>query len=285
MKSCILVLIFCLAACGHKTVDVAAASADSRYDVTFSAGGLERHFTLFKPAQCAGKVSPVLIAIHGRGGCPANMLDDYKLKETAVKHGFIIIAPAAVDEEWFDVRPGADQERDRAFFKEIFARIPGLGGDPQRTYVAGFSNGGGMTFWLASQYSDKIAAIAGGGASIGVLDIDLKYYEFEAPKHPIPVLMFHGTEDPICGYDMRSFGVPIPEAAAWWAECDHITAKPEHSERKGGLFTDEWRGNDLSVKLMSFRGMTHKWPGELDAQTGINFDEELWSFVSKYQLP
>src|SRR5204862_3075654 len=59
--------------------------------------------------------------------------------------------------------------------------------DKKRVYAAGLSNGAMMSYRLASEMSDRVAAIATVAGTIAV-----EKYE---PKRPVSVVHFHGTKD------------------------------------------------------------------------------------------
>src|SRR5262249_28453659 len=59
--------------------------------------------------------------------------------------------------------------------------------DKKRVYATGMSNGAIMSYLLASELSDRIAAIAPVGGPIGTAECQ--------PNRPEPVIHFHGTDD------------------------------------------------------------------------------------------
>ena len=59
--------------------------------------------------------------------------------------------------------------------------------DAKRVFATGISNGGIMCYRLASELSDRIAAIAPVSGTMGTLTCN--------PKRPVSVIHFHGTED------------------------------------------------------------------------------------------
>ncbi len=76
--------------------------------------------------------------------------------------------------------------------------------DAKRVYATGLSNGAMMCYRLASEMSDRIAAIA---PVAGTIAID-NYH----PKRPVPVIHFHGTVDKLVPFEAwrtmpRSFSV------------------------------------------------------------------------------
>ena len=241
---------------------------------------------MLTPKTCQGSVCPLVITLHGRGGRSEDALYGYGLDKTARKHGFILVSPEGQEHHWRDLDGDKLQERDLAFFGKLLDSVPSLSGDPKRVYVTGFSNGGGMTHVLGAHYSDRIAAIASGGASIGALDDDMVYHTIPDPKKPIPVLMFHGMMDDIAGYNMQTFTVGVQDAALWWARRDHTNLTPHHSETGNHeVLVDRYDGpNGLQVELLSYKRMEHSWPSSEDRITGMDFDEVWWQFLSRYHL-
>jgi polyhydroxybutyrate depolymerase len=59
--------------------------------------------------------------------------------------------------------------------------------DPKRVYATGMSNGAIMSYRLASELSDRIAAIAPVSGPMGTPTCK--------PSRPVPVIHFHGTDD------------------------------------------------------------------------------------------
>lgn len=59
--------------------------------------------------------------------------------------------------------------------------------DPRRVFATGMSNGGILSYRLASELSDRIAAIAPVGGLMGTQTC--------SPKRPVSVMHFHGTDD------------------------------------------------------------------------------------------
>jgi len=65
--------------------------------------------------------------------------------------------------------------------------------DPKRVFATGMSNGGMMCYRLASELSDRIAAIAPVSGTMAIPDYK--------PKRPVPVIHFHGTADNIVPFN------------------------------------------------------------------------------------
>jgi polyhydroxybutyrate depolymerase len=137
------------------------------------------------------------------------------------------------------------------------------GADPNRIFVAGQSNGSWMTFRLACELSDRIAAIA---AVAGQRDDPAC-----RPVRPLSVLEIHGTADPIVPYQggrvvlgSLAFTVPaVADAISFWAKHNGCPPEPTTSmvnavveKRTFGSCRD-----GTEVTLYTVNGGMHCWPG------------------------
>ena len=65
--------------------------------------------------------------------------------------------------------------------------VPAVAVDPARAYATGISNGEIMSYRLAAELSDYIAAIVPVAGPMGTRTCN--------PKHPVAVMPFHGAAD------------------------------------------------------------------------------------------
>ena len=72
--------------------------------------------------------------------------------------------------------------------------------DSRRVYATGMSNGAMMCYRLASELSDRIAAIAPVAGTMAI--------ETCRPGRPVPVLHFHGTKDGLVLFDGPDERIP-----------------------------------------------------------------------------
>ncbi|MEW2573444.1 PHB depolymerase family esterase [Streptomyces sp. NPDC047070] len=108
--------------------------------------------------------------------------------------------------------------------------------DPNRVYAVGYSNGGQMVIRLAHETPDLLA-----GATViaATMPAPENFLAGQAPRAPLPVLLIHGTKDPIVSYQggtmnwaLRTLfkaGGPTWSAtrtARYFAERNGITAEP-----------------------------------------------------------
>ena len=149
--------------------------------------------------------------------------------------------------------------------------------DPKRIYATGMSNGAIMSYTLACELSDKIAAIAPVG-SIG-------HYKQCSPQSPVPVLHIHGIDDPCAIYEgctscqgcsakfLKSMGLRFQENRM---DVESVTGflykhrkvngcseeTKENFKNKGAICL-EYQNCDKNadVVLCSVKGLGHTWPG------------------------
>ena len=169
--------------------------------------GRLRTWTLYVPPGLdRRKDTPLVVVLHGAGSSGAAFLMHDGWMPEADRRGFIVAAPdglpvlpdspadpVANPVLWNEGRlrhPGGRAAIDDvAFIEAMLDRVDGeLPVDRRRTYLAGFSNGGGMAFRLAAEASDRFAALAV-VASVPWTD--------EAPDRPMPTLVVIGTADPL----------------------------------------------------------------------------------------
>jgi polyhydroxybutyrate depolymerase len=143
------------------------------------------------------KPTPVVLAFHGGGSNAEQMIKFCGLNETADKHGFIVVYPSGTGrlEKLLTFNGGNccgyamtnrvdDVACTRALLDDL-AKVVNV--DPKRVYATGMSNGAIMSYRLASELSDRIAAIAPVGGPMGT--------ETCSPKRPVSVIHFHGKDD------------------------------------------------------------------------------------------
>lgn len=198
----------------------------------------------------AGGAAPIVFLWHGWGSNPLSILrrfDSERLWPDA-----IVVAPEGVARRiqglgmsrhrGWQLTTGEFDDRDLHLFDAILETLLGEGCvDSKRVYSAGFSNGGFFSNLLGCRRPDAIAAIAsvaGGGP--------------DAPPcgEPVPVLITHGTSDPVVPY-----GSGKESFRRWRAEngCEGQPARAATS-------CVEATGCRAPVTFCSFSG-GHRWPG------------------------
>jgi polyhydroxybutyrate depolymerase len=163
--------------------------------------------------------------------------------------------------------------------------------DPKRIYATGLSNGGMMSYRLACELSDKIAAIA---PVAGALNCDNC-----RPDFPVAVIAFHGTADKHLPYygGMGDNSIapridkPVSFAIGSWVKNNGCTDKKK--EEFGSIIKDSYGGckNNADVVLYTVVGGGHSWPGGRNGAHYGNVDKPtheisatdlIWDFFSRH---
>jgi polyhydroxybutyrate depolymerase len=166
-------------------------------------------------------------------------------------------------------------------------------------FATGLSNGGIMTYRVACELSDRIAAIAPVGGPL----------QFPAcnPTHPVAVMHFHGTADEYAPYGggvgRASANAPIRpvfnsvnNTIQRWLTVNRCTLAPQITALPDvvadGMRSEliEYFGcrSGRSVKLVRVEGGGHTWPGQvpLIADLGpstmdISANDLMWAFFEQ----
>ena len=161
------------------------------------AAGKTREYRLVVPKSVdPAKPAPVVFAFHGFLIDSKDVMPVYsQLDKLAEKEGFILAYLNAVNKAWPLIVDWAKD--DLAFFDALAAHIAGKHNvDLNRVYLAGMSNGAYFCHVVASQRSDKVAAIACHSGGLGFLALgDPKV------KNKYAVIAIHGDKDAIVKVD------------------------------------------------------------------------------------
>jgi polyhydroxybutyrate depolymerase len=285
------------------------------HDVVVMHEGRARNYLVHVPGVAASaEALPVLLAFHGGGGNPGQFKRSAGLDEVADREGFIAVYPAGTGLGGFLLTWNAgtdccgraralgvdDVGFTRAVLDDLSRR---LSIDRSRVYATGHSNGAGMTYRLAAEAPDLLAAIAPvAGASMGIP---------RASARPIPLLHIHSVDDPRALYD-GGLGPPFPgtdnrvehrsvqEDLAFWIAlngCEGDATIEDQREGRGGDVGQRAEKLVWSCQAGSqsehwrLWGVGHGWPGASERPVEIlvgphtsllSAAEEVWSFVSRF---
>jgi polyhydroxybutyrate depolymerase len=182
-----------------------------RFVATVQAEGVRRTALVDVPG---GARVPLVIALHGAGG-NGRFMERYSGLTTAAKpRGFAVAYPDAEGKFWQLAPSGEQAHDDIAFIRSLIDQLEATTCvDPERVYVTGVSNGGGLTARLGCELSERIAAIApvaGGYAKLPPCH----------PDRPVSVLEIHGTADASVPYSQ------VAPFLAQWAALDGCNPRP-----------------------------------------------------------
>ena len=239
------------------------------YSRHLQVNGLERSYVLYIPSGLdPAQPAPVILGFHGGFGSPKDFTRVTDLPTQAGNVGFVVVLPEGYRRSWNAgdcCGPAQRQNIDDVTFIKLLlddlASVVKI--DPRRVFATGFSNGGKLSYRLACELSDRIAAIAPVSGSMGVSTCTL--------IQPVSVLHFHGTADrfaPIEGGKgaLGSTGAlaPVRLGLETFARENHCTPEPQVVYKRGDMQCETYpncRGN-AEVTLCVIEGMGHQWPGK-----------------------
>jgi polyhydroxybutyrate depolymerase len=291
------------------------ASAESG-DVlrTVKVGDLERRYEYHRPVKIeTTKALPVLIAFHGGGGNPQSMRRLSGLNAKSDEAGFIVVYPygtGRLENQFLTFNGGnccgyamENQIDDVGFVRALLDDLAAVTQiDPRCVYATGLSNGGIISYRVAAELADRIAAIAPVGGPLMMESIH--------PSRAVPVMHFHGTGDenaPFQGGYGKGFsgkgGVTDFKSVEFtlnqWIEANGcqktptIEPLPDKAEDGMKCTRKTWGGgrDGSEVVLIEIENGGHTWPGMeppvamLGQSTkDISANDLMWEFFQKHAL-
>ncbi len=213
-------LIGCAAGSGIEPMDQDSV-VPGWHEGTLAHGGLERQFRFYAPKRIAEGSHAVVLLHGGRQSMDkvfaSNAGGTQEWTAVADDAGFLLLVPNGTDpqtggpggddQHWNDCRPpSADpitqSTADDVGFVVALAdwaaqRFPV---DAQRFFVTGASNGGKMTFRIATERPERVA-----GAAVFIANLP-DATECAVPSTPVPMLIVNGTADAISPFEEGDVG-------------------------------------------------------------------------------
>lgn len=273
--------------------------ANNRTNGGILTSGEEREYLVYVPRSYDPAVAPALvISLHGGGTWPGLQRRLSGWDRLADEHGFIVVYPAGTGtfKRWHTFATGDGLDRDVRFFADLIDTLQiTYRINPERVYVDGLSNGGGMAFVLSCTLTDRIAAV-GMVAPAQTLPAG-----WCPDPRPMPMIAFHGDADPILPYGggpmrgptpVRPFFRPARELIDWWAARNQCTSTPIDSTIAPDVVRTEYPGcaNGAPVLFHTVIGGGHTWPGGEDlpewvagsTTRSIDATTETWEFFRRH---
>jgi polyhydroxybutyrate depolymerase len=254
---------------------------------------LPRSYDKHRPA-------PLVLSFHGRAGTGNGQEKLTHFDAVSDENGFIVVYPDGLYRSWnAGLGSGPAEARDVDDVGFVSALIDEVGHelsvDKQRVYANGISNGGIFVQRLACELSDKIAAIAAvAGPMAARVAKDCR------PKRPVPVLMMHGTADPMIHMDgtfVQGPGqaLPVEETVAGWVQRNGCSSTPVVSDLGGGVTFEAYEDcrDGAEVVLYRIHDGGHTWPGgwqylpeKIIGPTNRHIDASkvIWDFFARHRL-
>jgi poly(3-hydroxybutyrate) depolymerase len=158
----------------------ASAARIQKRTYEFKEAGKEMEYALFVPSKYdKEKKTPLLVALHGLGGNPQQIIRSRGLTEEAEKRGYVVVAPMGYNSKgWYGVKgPGGgfgkgkfgkggdDPPNLRELSEKDVMNVVGLVRkeftiDDKRIYLLGHSMGGAGAWHLGTKFADTWAGLA-----------------------------------------------------------------------------------------------------------------------------
>lgn len=261
---------------------------------------------------------PIVLLLHGAGGSAAQILDNDGWRTVAMRERFAVIAADGTPKNeslrarfvgnprtWnsgagsgLSTADGSAAMRDvddvgylTALLDSVARRVPI---DPRRVFIAGHSNGAGMSYRFAAAHPERVAAV---GVMAGHLLAD-------APRTlstPVPLLQIVGDHDPLVpmhggrvrlGFVTRTVQ-PALESPKRWAAMIGISSDARVI-RDDSVTVWEWGPAPSGGVVLSYvvKGHGHGWlwPGADrlpesvigPRRESLNATETIWAFFAAH---
>jgi polyhydroxybutyrate depolymerase len=272
---------------------------------TISVNGTERQYIVHVPSSYSPTAATaVVLNFHGGGSNANRQMVLSRMNETSDAYGFLVVYPEgtkAVIGPWRTWNAGSccgramrDNVDDVQFSAAIIDDLDRKYSiDKRRVFATGMSNGAMMAYRLACELSNRIAAIAPVGATIGV--------DHCRPSRPVSVLHFHGTADKFAPY-RGGYGKiwasdkfkSVADTIAIFVVLNGCGNQPVVSYQKGDVTCLSYPSckDKSSVVLCPIENGGHTWPGgppllKRGGKTSydVSASEAMWKFFEAHPLP
>ena len=267
--------------------------------LTMQFDGRTRRYILHTPNGLdPAKPVAIVLVLHGATQSPESAERMSRMSQLADKNGFIAVYPSGTGPDPAAKVPTWNADNccayamnnhvdDIGFLSALIDRLEqNHHVDPKRVYATGISNGAMLSYRLACELSEKIAAIA---PVEGAQKVDCR------PADRVSVLVFHGTADRLVPFDGGStpfqVGPPrtdtsVASAISFWVEKDGCSPSPQHDE-KPEVHTDLYSGckDGTAVALYAIQGGRHMWPGLAISGNHVPASNIIWQFFASHPKP
>lgn len=301
----VLLCLFIFPSC--KKNNTPPGEKEYRFQASITLDGLVRTYTVnLPPNYYESDNFSLVIAMHGGGGSGEQFESTSLLTKKADASGFIVVYPDGVKSDGLlQARTWnaggccdyavAKNINDVNFIRQLIGKLTGSYKiDPKKIYATGHSNGGMLSYRLACEMADKIAAIAVSGCSMMVTQ------PCNASR-AVPILHMHSEKDtdvPVNGgYGTGPSGAyfhPLDSVFNVWSQ-KNVCSIPNQVVTTTAKYTlRKWSGcnNGTTIEYYLTKDGGHAWPGGLPGSvigdtpsTAINANDLLWEFFQRYKLP
>ncbi|MCB0643268.1 MAG: hypothetical protein KDC44_16580 [Phaeodactylibacter sp.] len=259
---------------------------------SFELEGFLRDYRLYLPESYDGNTSfPLVFNLHGYTSDAAQQQLYSQMDAVADEGQFLVCYPNGIDNQWNSGFGGA--ANDVAFIDALIdTLLLSYNINPDRIYSCGMSNGGYMSYKLACELNDRIAAVASVTGSMTPEEAMACM-----PGRPVPTLQIHGTLDAVVPYIGSVFSYSMDALIDFWLAnngCadEAVTYEVPNLNVVDGSTALRYTWSDCApyseVVFYKVEGGAHTWPGAAIPFAGTNYDFNasavIWDFFNKYKL-
>jgi polyhydroxybutyrate depolymerase len=264
---------------------------------SFTFDGIVRSYRIFIPSGYDPAIKhPVVFNLHGNGS-NASVQESYsEMNLVADTANFIIIYPDGLNNTWnvgFN-NPYNSGTKDVGFISALIDTVSAnYNVDPLRVYSCGMSLGGFMSYRLACELHERIAAIA---SVTGLMSSSLPN-NCQQDK-AVPVLQIHGTDDETVLYNGTNWHTSVNYTMDYWIQKNSCPTSPIITNipdivNEGSTVVKYYYGpctNNSEVVLFKVENGGHTWPGDIpyaplgNTNQDIKASIEIWKFFSRHKL-
>jgi polyhydroxybutyrate depolymerase len=274
-----------------------ATTLDAQDSRTFSHDGLNRSYILYQPSSYAGQSDlPLVFVLHGFTQTAQSIMNYSGFNAVADTAGFIVAYPSGISAAWNTNAgfPGGSTADDVGFLLALTDSLAQeLSIDMDRVYVCGMSAGGFMSYRMACEAGDRIAAVASVTGTISPAA-----FQDCHPQRAVPIMQIHGTSDIIVPFNGSQANIPVPTLIDFWVAANNcpdtpeVTALPDIVQEGSTVDRIVYAPctSDSEVHLLRVNNGGHTWPGAL-ANSGLgNTNQdilasvEIWQFFVRHTL-
>ncbi|UPT68064.1 MAG: T9SS type A sorting domain-containing protein [Sphingobacteriales bacterium JAD_PAG50586_3] len=259
--------------------------------------GVYRNYRLYVPAVYNSNTPvPLILNLHGYTSNATEQQFYSYFDPIADTANFLLVMPQGTRDnqnQTFWNAFGGPGPNDVGFLSALIDTInAGYNVNLNRVYSTGMSNGGFMSYKLACELSNRIAAIA----SVTGTMVTTQFNNC-TPTHPVPVMEIHGTADGTVPYNGGSGFAAIPNVLSYWVNNNNCNPVADSSDVPNSNTTDGctakryvWSGGDNGATVEHYKviGGGHTWPGALFnigvTNQDFNASQEIWRFFNQYTL-
>ncbi|MCC6702672.1 MAG: T9SS type A sorting domain-containing protein [Fluviicola sp.] len=260
---------------------------------TLQVNGVSRSYIQYLPTgfDPQNESLSLVLVMHGLGGTNSQMvaMGMNNLADTA---RVMVIYPQGMlnaygQNSWNNGTLLSSTANDLGLFNQLIdSAILNYNIDPTRVYATGFSMGSIMSYHLACELNDRIAAVGCMSGTMATIDIASC-----VPTYATPVIHFHGTADATVPYNSGAFPSLslVPETIDFWKGV-HNCANTSDSLRLADLATDGFTVDRFrydnctpasSLELWRINGAAHDFMYQPANDIMEMF--EIWWFFRKWQ--